>query len=70
MWRCSEEESAIVLDFFHRQQAKYKAAPEEAKKTIQYGESKPPAGVDEVELAAWTLVANLILNLDETIVRN
>ena len=68
--RPSAEESAIVLDFFHRQQAKYKAAPEEAKKTIQYGESKPPAGVDEVELAAWTLVANLILNLDETIVRN
>ncbi|MDA7906502.1 DUF1553 domain-containing protein, partial [Mariniblastus sp.] len=68
--RPSAEESAIVLDFFHRQQAKYKAAPEEAKKTIQVGESKPPAGLDEVELAAWTLVANLILNLDETIVRN
>ena len=68
--RPSPEESAIVLDFFNRQRTKYKDAPEEAKKTIQVGESKPPADVDEAELAAWTLVANLILNLDEAIVRN
>jgi len=64
------EEVAIVAEFFDRQLAKYKAAPAEAKKAITFGESKPPEGVDEVELAAWTLVANLILNLDEAIVRN
>ncbi|MFT5303792.1 MAG: hypothetical protein ACI814_004612, partial [Mariniblastus sp.] len=63
-------ESGVVLDFFKRQLAKYQAAPAEAKKVINFGDSKPPAGVDEAELAAWTLVANLILNLDEAIVRN
>jgi hypothetical protein len=30
----------------------------------------PPAGVDAVELAAWTLVAGTVLNLDEAINRN
>ena len=65
-----ETESGVVLEFFKRQLAKYQAAPEEAKKAINFGDSKPPAGVDEAELAAWTLVANLILNLDEAIVRN
>ena len=35
-----------------------------------FGDSKPPADADPVELAAWALVANLILNLDEAIMRN
>ncbi|MFT5412119.1 MAG: hypothetical protein ACI9NC_004857, partial [Verrucomicrobiales bacterium] len=64
------EEALVVLEFFNQQLAKYKATPEEAKKAITFGESAPPAGVDEVQLASWTLVANLILNLDEAVVRN
>ena len=50
--------------------AKYRAAPEEAKKAIQFGESKPAVDLDPAELAAWSLVANLVLNMDEAIVRN
>ena len=65
-----EEESGWVIEFFNRQLAKYQAAPDAAKKAIEFGDSKPPADVDAAELAAWTLVANLILNLDEAIVRN
>ena len=65
-----EKESAVVSDFFATQLAKYQKAPEEAAKAIRFGESPPPDGVNEPELAAWTLVANLILNLDEAIVRN
>lgn len=64
------EESAAALELYNRQLAKYQAAPEEAKKAITFGESKPPAGINEPELAAWTLVANLILNMDEASVRN
>lgn len=66
----SPEESALVNEFFQRQLAKYQAAPEEAKKAIHFGESVPSAELPETELAAWALVANLILNLDEAIVRN
>ncbi|PAW75109.1 MAG: hypothetical protein B9S38_02540 [Verrucomicrobiia bacterium Tous-C4TDCM] len=64
------EESAMVLEFYQRQLAKYQAAPAEAKKAVTFGESKPPADLPESELAAWALVANLILNLDEAVIRN
>ena len=48
----------------------YKQSPEAAAKFVHQGESKPKEGLPEPELAAWTLVANLVLNLDETITRN
>jgi hypothetical protein len=66
----AEPETAAVLEFYNKSLAKYTAAPADAKKAITFGESKPPAGVNEPELAAWALVANLILNMDEAIVRN
>ncbi|MGK0186725.1 MAG: hypothetical protein ACI9R3_002508 [Verrucomicrobiales bacterium] len=64
------EETAVVIEFLQRQLAKYTAAPDEAKKAITFGESPPPPDLNEAELAAWTLVANLILNMDEAVVRN
>ncbi len=64
------EEIAMIGAFLDGQLARYKAAPEEAKKAIHFGDNKPPDDVDPVELAAWALAANLILNLDEAIMRN
>lgn len=64
------EEIAMVGAFFDGQLARYQAAPGEAQKAITFGDSKPPENTDPVELASWTLVANLILNLDEAIMRN
>ncbi len=64
------EETATVLALYHRQLDKYRAAPAEAEKAIAFGESKPPPDTPAPELAAWTLVANLVLNLDEAVVRN
>ena len=39
----------------------------EERKLIAIGESKPDAMIDPCELAAWTMVANLVLNLDEVL---
>ena len=64
------DELELIGGYYQKQIAKYKAAPAEAAKAITFGDSKPPDGADAPELAAWTLVANLILNLDENIVRN
>jgi hypothetical protein len=64
------EEIAAMGEFFAAQFARYRAAPEEANKAITFGESKPPPEIDSAELATWTLVANLILNLDEAVMRN
>ena len=63
-------EISTISKFLDGQLARYKAAPEEARKAIEFGDSKPPAETNPVELAAWTLVANLVLNLDETVMRN
>lgn len=50
-----------------RQQRAYKANADNARKLLAVGESKPAAGVDAAELAAWTTVASAVLNLDEVI---
>ncbi|MEM7013096.1 MAG: DUF1549 and DUF1553 domain-containing protein [Verrucomicrobiota bacterium] len=68
--KAEPEEITVVSQFFDGQLARYQAAPEEAKKAIAFGESPAPADVDPVELASWALVANLVLNLDEAIMRN
>ena len=39
-------------------------------KAISFGESEPAKDLDPAGLAAWSLVANLVLNMDEAIVRN
>lgn len=49
---------------------RYQADPESARKAIHVGESAPRSGLPEIELAAYTLTANLLLNLDETVTRN
>jgi len=63
------EELTIVLAALNQCRERYRADPEAARQAITVGESRP-APLDPVELAAYTLVANLILNLDETVMRN
>jgi len=64
------EEATIVAQTLAGNRARYAADAEAAKRAIAHGESKPPAGIAPAELAAWSLVANLMLNLDETLSRN
>ena len=40
------------------------------KKLIAYGESKADPKLKPVDLATWTLVANLLFNLDEVVNKN
>jgi mono/diheme cytochrome c family protein len=61
------EEMAIVTDTLKALRANYKAKPEEAKKLIAFGESKADPKLDAGELAAWTMLANQLMNLDEVL---
>ncbi len=61
------EEMVIVTDVLKSLRATYKAKPEEAKKLIAFGESKADPKLDASELAAWTMLANQLLNLDEVL---
>lgn len=61
------KETAILLSAFQAHLEEFRAAPEAAEKLIAIGESSPDKDLEPVELAAWTMVTNLILNLDEVI---
>jgi hypothetical protein len=45
----------------------YQKDPEAAKKAISYGDLPPDPTLEPAELAAWTLTANVVLNLDEVV---
>ena len=50
--------------------AHYTKEVNSAKQLIAVGESKPDAKLDPAKLAAWTMTANLVLNLDEVLTKN
>ena len=63
------DELALLTAALAEFRARYQAAREAAGLLIGVGESKPPAELDPVELAAWTMLANAVLNLDAVITR-
>jgi len=65
----SAQEAEIIRQSYEKHLAAYTAKPEEAKKAISYGESKPDEKLNPAELAAWTMVANLVMNLDEVVTK-
>jgi hypothetical protein len=63
-------EAAVVAEALAGHRKRYAADPDAARKLVAHGESKPSESLPADELAAWTLVANMMLNLDETLTRN
>jgi hypothetical protein len=63
-------ERAVLAEALATFAAKYRKDPAAAKQLVHQGESTPDSKLSEPELAAYTLLANLILNLDETVNRN
>jgi Protein of unknown function (DUF1553) len=61
------EELKIVASSLTDLLAHYRANVEEAKQLIAVGESKADAALDPAQLAAWTMLANELLNLDEVL---
>jgi len=61
------EEAKVVRSVLDELLADYKAHPDEAIKLIAVGQSKADPKLDVPTLAAWTMVANQLLNLDEVL---
>ena len=68
--RPAVEEAQVVQNVLDGHRARFTKDAEAAKKLITYGESKADPKLKPVDLAAWTLVANLLLNLDEVVNKN
>ena len=62
-----EGELREMANAYRAHLVEYKRDVSAAKKLITVGESKPDAKLDPSELAAWTMVANLVLNMDEVL---
>ena len=60
-------EKQIVQRAYADYLAHYRASPAEARKLVATGASVPDAKLPAPELAAWTMVANQVLNLDEVL---
>jgi mono/diheme cytochrome c family protein len=63
----TERELPIVAESLGELKKEFAAKPDEAKKLVSFGESKPDAALPAAELAAWTMLANQVLNLDEVL---
>jgi hypothetical protein len=61
------EEVQVVKGVHDDLLAHYKAEPEAAKKLVAVGESKADPKLDPADLAAWTMIANQMMNLDEVL---
>ena len=62
-------ELGVLRDALENYLARYKANPEAAEQYLQQGESPRDQELDARELAAYSALSSLILNLDETITK-
>ena len=65
----SEHELKTLHAGLEQRLVRFRADPESAKKLLSVGEKKPANGIDPSELAAYTITASVILNLDETVTK-
>jgi len=65
----SEDELNRLTTFHAKSVERFRADPAKAKDVATKPLGEPPAGVDVAELAAWTMVGNVLLNLDETLMK-
>ena len=63
------DEVRILLNVYQSQLAEFQGDLDAARMLLSVDGSPPDPSLDAIELAAWTVVANTILNLDEFICR-
>ena len=62
-------ELKVLTSGVEQRLVQFRQNTESAKQLLAFGESKPLATLDPAELAAYSVAANVILNLDEVITR-
>jgi hypothetical protein len=63
------KETASLMSFLKEQREHYQTDTEEATKVIKIGNAPQPKTNQQSELAAWTQVCRVALNLHETITK-
>jgi hypothetical protein len=65
--RPTAAEAALMRRAWREQHAEFAADREQAARFLQVGESTPPPRLDTGELATWSVLAGVLLNLDEAV---
>ncbi len=66
----STEETKVLENILKKEWGKFRHDPEAADNYLKVGSFRQRSDLDPTELAAWTTVASVVLNLDETITKN
>jgi hypothetical protein len=66
----NQREVSALVRLLNASRTQYREDSLAARKLARVGLAAVPESVDVVELAAWTAVARVLFNLDETITRN
>jgi hypothetical protein len=67
--RFTPDEQLIIRQMLDRALASYRQDQEAALQLLRVGQSKSHSSVPPEELAAWTLVASQVMNLDESLTK-
>ena len=65
----TSDELNKLLTFFDEEKSKFENSPSDAKELLQIGEYPQRDLLEVPEMAAYTIIANVIFNLDETITK-
>ncbi len=65
----ADDEIRVLLAGLTEDQAGFAADPDSAKALLSVGEQPAAKEIDTIELAAWMVTANVLLNLDEFVTR-
>jgi hypothetical protein len=63
----TSKETLLLTDLYTEQAAEFSKEPQSAEKLVHIGDSKPDAALPPADLAAATVLAQTVLNLDATI---
>jgi hypothetical protein len=64
-----DDELARLVQLYEKALARFTQSPAEAEKLATDPLGPAPAGINLAELAAWTVVSNVLLNMDETLMK-
>jgi len=65
----SAAETEILENILKKEWTRFRRDPEAADNYLKVGSFRQRSDLDPSELAAWTTVASVVLNLDETITK-
>lgn len=65
----NEREKSLLAMMLTEQRRRFADDPDSADQYLSVGESKRDESIDAIEHAAWTVIGQMILNLDETLTR-